>query len=594
TSITYQDSEETPDGSDMKVKVIVNRTFKIIDTRGGEYSCTQVITVKDDLAPVLPTAPDAAFYQCIDDVPAPGQLTALDNCSGEITVTGVDNVNNSNPCNIIITRTWTFTDACSNSSSVSQTITVKDDTGPSITNVSVNQPMLWPVNHKMRDVVVNYNVADNCDGPVTTRLFISSNEPQNSTGDGNTESDWEIIDNRNVRLRAERAGNGDGRVYTITIEATDACGNISSTTTEVRVAHNITAPESGRAFRIGSTVNFTGTFWDVPGSRHTARWVIDGSTTTNGRVTAEPTNGKNGTATGSFKFNSAGVYKIRMEIIDQNGRVTFTESNGALDAIVVIFDPNGGYTYGGGSFYSPKGALPANGDASGYVSYGFQNNYFKSATNPKGETQFSFMIGDIEFNALNYEYLAVDKHRAQFRGSGRITGFQSGISFIMTVIDGDVSGGGGVDRVRMRIFNKNTGQVYYDNQPGSGEADDPITAVTAGSTVFIGGDEGSGGGTGGGGNGKPKATITSTEASLDIRVANNPATSSTPFRLQVVSSSTEKVNLRIVDVSGRSLESFQGITPGSTIETGSGLTKGLYFAEAVQGNKRVVVKLLKQ
>jgi hypothetical protein len=39
-----------------------------------------------------------------------------------------------------------------------------------------------------------------------------------------------------VKLRAERAGNGDGRIYTITIMATDACGNTSSKTATVIVA----------------------------------------------------------------------------------------------------------------------------------------------------------------------------------------------------------------------------------------------------------------------------------------------------------------------------------------------------------------------
>mgnify|MGYP006181220609 CR=1 FL=1 len=188
-------------------------------------------------------------------------------------------------------------------------------------------------------------------------------------------NDIEIVDNTHVRLRAERSGNGNGRVYTITITANDGCNTTTKTVTVV-VAHNITAPESGSSFKVGSTVNFAGTFWDVPGSRHTARWIIDGNTTVAGKVSAEPIGLKNGTATGSYKFNSAGVYKLRMEVIDQNGTVSYADANGDLDAIVVIYDPNGGYTYGGGNFNSPAGAIPGNPNATGQVSYGFQNNYF--------------------------------------------------------------------------------------------------------------------------------------------------------------------------------------------------------------------------
>jgi hypothetical protein len=279
-----------------------------------------------------------------------------------------------------------------------------------------------------------------------------------------------------------------------------------------------------------------------------------------------------------------------MEIIDQKGNVSYTNANGDLDAIVVIYDPNGGYTYGGGSFASPAGSIPGNPQASGLVSYGFQNNYFKGATNPKGETQMEFKVGEFEFNALNYEYLAVDKFKAQFRGSGRITGGQSGIAFIMTVIDGNITGGGGVDKLRMKVFNKNTGQVFYDNQPGAGDADAPTVAVTTGSMVVIGGSA-----TTGGGGPKLRTDITGSDIQLDLNVINNPATDGQLFRLQVLSTDGKTpINLRIVDASGRAIAAFNNLAPGTTVETGRGWAGGMYFAEAVQNNKRVVKKLLRQ
>lgn len=105
---------------------------------------------------------------------------------------------------------------------------------PVISNASVDKPELWPPNHKMIDVTVSYNVTDNC-GPLTNTLSVTSNEPVEGSGDGNTSPDWEIVDAYHVRLRAERSGGGNGRIYTITITSTDSKGNSSSRAVTVRV-----------------------------------------------------------------------------------------------------------------------------------------------------------------------------------------------------------------------------------------------------------------------------------------------------------------------------------------------------------------------
>jgi uncharacterized repeat protein (TIGR01451 family) len=110
---------------------------------------------------------------------------------------------------------------------------------PTITDVSVDQPVLWPPNHRLADVTVNYNVTDNCPLPPNScTLSVTSNEPINGTGDGNTSPDWIILDAHQLQLRAERAGNGNGRIYTITITCTDSAGNSSSQSVMVSVPHD--------------------------------------------------------------------------------------------------------------------------------------------------------------------------------------------------------------------------------------------------------------------------------------------------------------------------------------------------------------------
>jgi uncharacterized repeat protein (TIGR01451 family) len=143
---------------------------------------------------------------------------------------------------------------------VSHCATGGDNQPPTITGESASPTTLWPPNHRMQDIAVDYTAADNC--PFTCTLSVRSNEPVNGTGDGDTEPDWAVVNAHHVRLRAERTGTGSGRFYTITITCTDGSGNSTSKDVAVFVAHNIVSPASGVVFKIGPAVNFTGTFWE--------------------------------------------------------------------------------------------------------------------------------------------------------------------------------------------------------------------------------------------------------------------------------------------------------------------------------------------
>jgi predicted extracellular nuclease len=110
---------------------------------------------------------------------------------------------------------------------------------PIIGNASATPSMLWPANHKMVNVTVGYDLGTACDqNPATATLSVSSNEPVNGTGDGDTAPDWIVVDAHHVKLRAERAGTGSGRVYTITITATDSRGEVTTQDVTVTVPHN--------------------------------------------------------------------------------------------------------------------------------------------------------------------------------------------------------------------------------------------------------------------------------------------------------------------------------------------------------------------
>ena len=198
------------------------------DTNHDNNSAGASVTASNP-APVITAPPDKTVSNDTDSCSAtlnPGTATATDNC-GTPAIAGVRSdaqaLNAPYPVGTT-TITWTATDAGGGSDSAVQTITVNDTQAPTISVLSVDKPSLSPPNHKMVDVAVNYTAMDNC-GPVTTTLFVTSNEPDNGLGDGDTANDIEVVNNHLVRLRAERSGTGIGRVYTITVTATDSHGN---------------------------------------------------------------------------------------------------------------------------------------------------------------------------------------------------------------------------------------------------------------------------------------------------------------------------------------------------------------------------------
>lgn len=94
---------------------------------------------------------------------------------------------------------------------------------------------LWPPDHSLQPVTVNYTATDN--DSVSCTLSVVSNEPINGTGDGDTAPDWVIVDAHHLQLRAERAGTSrsTGRVYSIAVSCSDPSGNTVTRMTSVRV-----------------------------------------------------------------------------------------------------------------------------------------------------------------------------------------------------------------------------------------------------------------------------------------------------------------------------------------------------------------------
>jgi hypothetical protein len=147
----------------------------------------------------------------------------------------------------VTTVTLTSTEDGGEPESDSATVTVEDTTPPVVT-VDAEPWYLWPPNHSMHEIEVRLRIRDRCSGEDDFDVVLTgvkSNEPDNSTGDGNTTNDIQgdeiDSDDRNVSLRAERKGNGNGRIYTLTYRVTDGSGNETDAEVNVHVPHDASA-----------------------------------------------------------------------------------------------------------------------------------------------------------------------------------------------------------------------------------------------------------------------------------------------------------------------------------------------------------------
>lgn len=179
-TITYEEVTET-----LECGKIITRTWTATDNCGWATSESQVITVIDETAPFVVSEPADATYLCNQTI-AYVVPVFDDNCDDNLAVT-YDAVEEAQDCGYTITRTWTATDDCGNSFSVSQLITVTDTIAPVISGPPA---MIASCNATAYDL--NISATDNCGGEVelTYTDMVFSGGCQ-----GHVERTWTATDN---------------------------------------------------------------------------------------------------------------------------------------------------------------------------------------------------------------------------------------------------------------------------------------------------------------------------------------------------------------------------------------------------------------
>jgi hypothetical protein len=117
---------------------------------------------------------------------------------------------------------------------------------------------------------------------------------------------------------------------------------------------------------------------------------------------------------------------------------------------------------GGGWIMSPAGAYTPDTNLSGKATFGFVSMYKKGAAVPTGKTQFNFQVADLNFHSDSYDWLVVAGAKAMYKGTGTINGTGE-YGFMLSAIDEKLTPSTDVDMFRIKIWDKNTDTVIYDN-----------------------------------------------------------------------------------------------------------------------------------
>ncbi|WP_196886051.1 gliding motility-associated C-terminal domain-containing protein [Aureivirga sp. CE67] len=186
----------------------VARVWTVTDVCGNSLEHTQIITVEDTLSPEFSSElPEDITVSC-EDIPEVPTLEALDSCS-EVVIDFSETTNEVSDCVYTITRVWTATNICGNSSEYIQTVTVEDTLAPEF---SSELPEDIIVSCEDIPQVPILEASDSC-----SEVVIDFNETTNEVSDC---------------------------VYTLTRvwTATDICGN-SSEYSQIITVEDILAPD---------------------------------------------------------------------------------------------------------------------------------------------------------------------------------------------------------------------------------------------------------------------------------------------------------------------------------------------------------------
>jgi len=211
--------------------LVVSRTWMVLDGAGNTASCVQTINIDDTVAPTITGMIAATTVEGCDATAAPAAVTTVsaletlglsisDACTTDSSLVVASSDASMGTCPIVVSRTYTVTDACGNTSTYTQTINVDDNTAPAITGM------------------IAATTVEGCDATAAPAAVTTVSALETL---GLSISDACTTDSSLVVASSDASMGTCPIVVSRTYTVTDACGNTSTYTQTINVDDN-TAP----------------------------------------------------------------------------------------------------------------------------------------------------------------------------------------------------------------------------------------------------------------------------------------------------------------------------------------------------------------
>ncbi|MES2332873.1 MAG: HYR domain-containing protein [Bacteroidota bacterium] len=581
-----------------------NVTVTVTDINGNTNSAATVVTVKDNLSPVITPVANQSFCgnSSVYTVPV---LTTTDNCSAVTvlyTITGATtrtgNTNNASGVfnTGVSTINWIAKDASNNVSTGTTTVTVAGL--PSVTISAGNADAFC---NKLT-LTANASV-----GGVTYKWTSGSSTfaatQQVSLGQSNGDGIYQVTVTAGgcTSAAASYKYQKQNLISSYTILAFDDI-NLGTSNIVASGSVGVTSNGGEASFGSNSSVSSPGAFVKakhidkngpnilITNPIYSAATGISlptmllNTANTNNLPNKDVAQNSVSTVNGNYKNltlkkgsrttltgNTFGTIRV-----EQGAQVTFTSTTINIDKLQVVKGPRYGYSY---LRFAPDTKILVSTSVSiGSQVYINPDNYkvtFYMGDKKSDEEKFAVNGGDTKVTANIY----VPNGKLKVTGGYRYGDYGNGFGDCDRDDDDDRYYGQGSSYVNM------TGLFIAEEVEGNGKNviwnsfDCNAAPVPVLNTVITQLAVAS------------KETSTVSEEELKVTVLPNPST--TYFTLKIESKYATPVNLRVIDSRGRVVDARANIGSNSTIQVGHGYAGGTYYAEMVQGGVRKVVQLIK-